>query len=117
MGVTTLMSVVKNAKIFVKTFDGFDVYVNGRLIYFPSSKAKEMLAVLVEKRGSSVSLSQMTYLLYESIEEKTAKNNLRVIYYRLRRNLEEYGIEHILIKNGAVMPWTRSCSYVTSMSS
>ena len=57
-----------------------------------------MLAVLVEKRGSSVSLSQMTYLLYESIEEKTAKNNLRVIYYRLRRNLEEYGIEHILIK-------------------
>ena len=35
MGVTTLMSVVKNAKIFVKTFDGFDVYVNGRLIYFP----------------------------------------------------------------------------------
>ena len=98
MGVTTLMSVVKNAKIFVKTFDGFDVYVNGRLIYFPSSKAKEMLAVLVEKRGSSVSLSQMTYLLYESIEEKTAKNNLRVIYYRLRRNLEEYGIEHILIK-------------------
>ena len=73
MGVTTLMSVVKNAKIFVKTFDGFDVYVNGRLIYFPSSKAKEMLAVLVEKRGSSVSLSQMTYLLYESIEEKTAK--------------------------------------------
>ena len=52
---------------------GFDVYVNGRLIYFPSSKAKEMLAVLVEKRGSSVSLSQMTYLLYESIEEKPQK--------------------------------------------
>ena len=50
MGVTTLMSVVKNAKIFVKTFDGFDVYVNGRLIYFPSSKAKEMLAVLVAVR-------------------------------------------------------------------
>lgn len=39
---------VKNERIFVKTFDGFDVYVNGKLIYFPSSKAKEMLAVLVE---------------------------------------------------------------------
>ena len=97
-GVITLMSVVKNERIFVKTFDGFDVYVNGKLIYFPSSKAKEMLAVLVEKRGSSVSLSQMTYLLYENVEEKTAKNNLRVIYHRLRRSLEEYGIEKILIK-------------------
>ena len=42
-GVITLMSVVKNERIFVKTFDGFDVYVNGKLIYFPSSKAKEML--------------------------------------------------------------------------
>ena len=92
------MSVVKNERIFVKTFDGFDVYVNGKLIYFPSSKAKEMLAVLVEKRGSSVSLSQMTYLLYENIEERTAKNNLRVVYYRLRMNIMEHGIEQILIK-------------------
>ena len=63
MGVTTLMSVVKNAKIFVKTFDGFDVYVNGRLIYFPSSKAKEMLAVLVEKKGKNEGLSQVAFFL------------------------------------------------------
>lgn len=97
-GVIALMAGVENAGIFIKTFDGFDVYINGRMIYFPSSKAKEMLAVMVEKRGSSVSLSQMTYLLYENLEEKTAKNNLRVIYYRLRKSLEEYGIEQVLIK-------------------
>ena len=48
---------VKNVDIFIKTFDGFDVYVNGKMVYFPSSKAKEMLAIMVEKRGSSVSLS------------------------------------------------------------
>lgn len=92
------MAEMESARVFVKTFDGFDVYVNGRMVYFPSSKAKEMLAVMVEKRGSSVSLSQMTYLLYENIEEKTAKNNLRVVYYRLKKSLEEYGIEQILIK-------------------
>lgn len=92
------MAGVESERIFVKTFDGFDVYVNGKIIYFPSMKAKEMLAVLVEKRGSSVSLSQMTYLLYENIEEKIAKNNLRVIFYRLRKSLEKYGIEHVLIK-------------------
>lgn len=97
-GVITRMSVVKKAGIFVKTFEGFDVYVDGTLIYFPSRKAKEMLAVLVEKRGSSVSLSQMTYLLYENIEEKKAKNNLRVVFYRLRKSLEEFGIDNILIK-------------------
>ncbi len=39
------MSVVKNERIFVKTFDGFDVYVNGKLIYFPAARQSEMLAV------------------------------------------------------------------------
>ena len=85
-GEITLMADTENVNIFIKTFDGFDVYVNGKMLYFPSSKAKEMLAIMVEKRGSSVSLSQMTYLLYENIEERTAKNNLRVVYYRLRMN-------------------------------
>lgn len=92
------MAETEKANIFIKTFDGFDVYVNGKMLYFPSSKAKEMLAIMVEKRGSSVSLSQMTYLLYENIEESIAKNNLRVVYHRLRVSLMEYGIEQILIK-------------------
>lgn len=51
-----------------------------------------MLAVLVDKRGSSVSLSQMAWLLYEQSPEQTAKNNLRVIYYRLKKILENNGI-------------------------
>lgn len=84
--------------IFIKTFGGFDVFVNGSQIHFSSEKAKEMLAILVDKRGSSVSLSQMAWLLYEQSSEQTAKNNLRVIYYRLRKILEDSGIDHILIK-------------------
>lgn len=89
---------MKNSGVFVKTFGGFDVYADGELIYFSSIKAKEMLAILVEKRGSSVSLSQMTYLLYENLEERRAKNNLRVVYYRLRKCLKKYEIDGILIK-------------------
>lgn len=85
-------------RIYIKTFDGFDVYVDGKIIYFPSGKAKEMLAVMVEKKGSSVSLAQMAYLLYENSEEATARNTLRVVYHRLRKTLEEYGIEDIVIK-------------------
>ena len=57
-----------------------------------------MLAILVDKRGSSVSLSQMAWLLYEQSPEQTAKNNLRVIYYRLKKILENNGIGGMLIK-------------------
>ena len=77
MGEITLMAETENATIFIKTFDGFDVYVNGKMVYFPSSKAKEMLAIMVEKRGSSVSLSQMTYLLYENIKEEHGEKQFK----------------------------------------
>ena len=57
-GEITLMAETGNVTIFIKTFDGFDVYVNGKMVYFPSSKAKEMLAIMVEKRGSILNLNR-----------------------------------------------------------
>lgn len=92
------MSQREGQNIFIKTFGGFDVFVDGKQVHFSSEKAKEMLAVLVDKRGSSVSLSQMAWLLYEQSPEQTAKNNLRVIYYRLKKILENNGIGGMLIK-------------------
>lgn len=66
------MSQREGQNIFIKTFGGFDVFVDGKQVHFSSEKAKEMLAVLVDKRGSSVSLSQMAWLLYEQSPEQTA---------------------------------------------
>ena len=62
--------------IFIQTFNGFDVWINGRAIYFSSSRAKELLAILVHKRGGSASLAQLAYLLYEETPEDTAKQNI-----------------------------------------
>lgn len=88
----------ENQGVFIKTFDGFDVFVDGEMVYFSSNNAKEMLAVMIGKQGSSVSLSVMAHLLYEDMDVEVAKRNLRVIYHRLRRILMEYGIEQILMK-------------------
>lgn len=83
--------------IFIQTFSGFDVFINDQIIYFPSKKSKELLAILVDKRGGSVSISQLAYMLYENISEETAKKNIRVIAHRLRKTLEERGCEKLLI--------------------
>lgn len=88
----------KSRNIFIKTFDGFDVYVDGRMVLFPGSRPREMLAVMVNARGSSVALDRMAGMLYGGLEEAAAKDNLRVVYHRLRRSLAGYGIEEILIK-------------------
>ena len=50
-------------KVYIQTFYGFDVFVNGRVIYFPSKKSKELLAILINQRGGSVSLAQV-YIFY-----------------------------------------------------
>lgn len=84
-------------KVYIQTFYGFDVFVNGRVIYFPSKKSKELLAILVNQRGGSVSLAQVVHILYENLKESTAKRNIRVVYHRLRKTLEEYGCEEMLI--------------------
>ena len=56
-------------KVYIQTFYGFDVFVNGRVIYFPSKKSKELLAILVNQRGGSVSLAQVVHILYGNIKE------------------------------------------------
>ena len=50
-------------KVYIQTFYGFDVFVNGRVIYFPSKKSKELLAILINQRGGSVSLAQVVHIL------------------------------------------------------
>lgn len=85
-------------RITIRTFGNFDIYVDGEIIYFPHMKAKEMMAVLTDRYGSSINLAQMAYLLYEDNDEKTAKNTLRVVFYRLKNILRQYGIEDIVIK-------------------
>ena len=61
-------------KVYIQTFYGFDVFVNGRVIYFPSKKSKELLAILINQRGGSVSLAQVVNILYENLKAVSYTN-------------------------------------------
>ena len=91
-----------DSHIFIQTFCGFDVFIANQAVYFSSKKSKELLALLVSKRGCSVPLSEIAYTLYSDTPERTAKNNIRVIGYRLRQILREYGCEELLIHRPGV---------------
>ena len=43
----------RSKRIVVQTFGGFDVYVDGKIVAFKQKKCKELLALLVDKRGNS----------------------------------------------------------------
>ena len=91
-----------DSHIFIQTFCGFDVFIANQAVYFSSKKSKELLALLVSKRGCSVPLSEIAYTLYSDTPERTAKNNIRVIGYRLRQILREHGCEELLIHRPGV---------------
>ena len=70
-------------KVYVKTFGGFDLYYRGELIYFSSSKAKELLAVLVDWRGKAVTLSHLASILSEGERDEAAAKHTPLIRSRL----------------------------------
>lgn len=90
---------ITSDKVYVKTFGGFDLYYQGELIYFSSSKAKELLAILVDWSGKEVTLSHLAEILNEGERDETAaKQAVHLAWHRLKQTLKKYGIEKIVVK-------------------
>ena len=100
-------------KITVQTFGNFDVFVGGKLVSFPRAKSKEVLAYLVDRRGSSVTRAELSSILWEdSFYDRNMQKQLDVIIRGLRSALQNAGIEEMLeIQSGAIraVPETFDC--------
>lgn len=86
-------------KIIIKTFGKFDVFVDGKPVFFSSAKAKELLALMVDAKGSTISSGYAISILWE---DKPFDEKSQSLYYKVAKSLEktlkEYGIEQIVIK-------------------
>ena len=91
---------IKNdAEVFAQTFGNFDFYVNGKPVAFKLSKAKELLAFLIDRNGSSMTRKDIALSLFEDRDYDTkVQDYISKIVRDLGKTLKEYGIEDILIK-------------------
>ena len=86
--------------IRVKTFGHFEVFVDNKPIVFEREKAKELLAYLVDRHGSSVKNEQLAYILWEDQPYDAKRRNIMsTLVSSLKKTLREYGIEDILVKS------------------
>ena len=93
-------SAVRNedaVRVTIRTFGYFDVFINGKPVVFRNKKAKELLALLVDRRGGFVTSEEAIGYLWE---DETA-NTVTMARYRkealrLKNALEEYGIDDII---------------------
>ena len=66
-------------RIKILTFGNFDVFVDGSPLKFDRKQSKEILAYLVDKRGTSATYSELAAMLWEDEEyDRTKQKNLQV---------------------------------------
>lgn len=98
----SLMAADGKRDIFFHTFGSFDLFLNGQNIAIPSTKAKELLALLVAYRGSSLTMDDCIYHLWPNKSIELAKKLYRDAVWRLRKALNENSIGDLVIFNKAI---------------
>lgn len=111
----SLLSKEQKSDIFIRTFGFFDVFVGGHAINFTNVKAKELLALCVDKRGGAVSQELAIDTLWEHrvCDENTKRLYRKAVIY-LRSVLKSAGAEK-LFQTGRgfcrIDPETAECDY------
>lgn len=82
----------------IKMFDGFDCFVDGKLVIFSSSKSKELFALLITYNGKSLIMTDAISLLWGDYDVEKAKILYRNAVFRLRKTLADVGINCVGFK-------------------
>ena len=88
----------KHGKLaFIKTFGNFDVFVGDKPVVFGRTRAKELLAYLVDRQGASITRAEAFALLWEDgFYDRPMQKQLDVIIRNLKDTLVQNGIGEIL---------------------
>ena len=106
--------IVTQKQVIATLFGSFSLSVNGKAVNIRSAKAKELLALLIERRGAFVSSREAIAMLWECEPDQTTRARYRKTASRLVSELKRNGIEYIVESDrGArrVVPECLECDY------
>ncbi|MBR6382967.1 MAG: PAS domain-containing protein [Lachnospiraceae bacterium] len=87
----------ENRNVTIRTFGYFDVFVGDKPIAFRNKKSKELLALLIDRRGGFVTSEEAIGFLWEDEPASTLTlSRYRKVALRLKNTLEEYGVSDIV---------------------
>lgn len=90
------LSYKSDKRVTVRTFDKFDIFINGELIEFSNRKAKELFAVCIDKEGGDVTMQEAVDLLWEgrSYDDKVKCLYRKAVAY-LNGLFKKHGVEDV----------------------
>ena len=87
----------ENRTVSIRTFGYFDIFVGDTPLAFRNKKSKELLALLVDRKGGYVTSEEAISFLWEDEPANTLTlSRYRKVALRLKSTLEEYGITDIV---------------------
>lgn len=90
---------VQETSIRVQTFGNFEVFAQGKALFFERSRTKELLACLVDRRGAGLSMQELANRLYEGRPyDSSLQTQLRVHISDLLKTLKEVGGEAMIVR-------------------
>lgn len=86
-------------EIYARTFGQFDFLVHRKSVHFSRAKSKEVLAYLIDRKGSGVTKKELASVIFEdSVYSRNVQDYLGKIIKELEQTLKEEGISDILVK-------------------
>ena len=87
-------------RIKILTFGNFDVFIDGNPLKFERKQAKEILAYLIDKKGTSATYAELAAMLWEDEDyDRTRQKNLQVYIASLVKTLHSVDVKDLILKN------------------
>lgn len=101
-------------RVRVQTFGLFSVFIDEAPFHFSNGKAKELLALLIDRRGASVSIEQAVGYLWEDRPyDDTVKQLYRKAVIYLNQIMREKSLDFFVSARGSchIVPSKLDCDY------
>jgi two-component SAPR family response regulator len=89
-------SSMRSVKPFIQCIGDFEVLLGNEVLFWKNSKAKEILAFLVQNNGAPVTWEKIVDAVWPNYNAEKAHTNFHATTYLLRKRLSEAGITQIL---------------------
>lgn len=103
------------ARVRFQCFGSFEIFLDGKPIVCTRSKAKELLAYLVDRHGDGVTSAEICAALWEERGyDRTMQKMVQNAILLLMKFLRKYGIEDIIVRRWnyiAIDPKKVQCDY------
>lgn len=106
---------IKEKHLYARCFGNFDVFIDGECLDFERKKTKELLAYLIDRRGSTVTSGELRAVLWNDAEtDDNTMAYLSKVKRDLLNTLQQAGVEscvNISWGKYSVDPGKISCDY------